>query len=135
MSLIEGIHSFTSELEKAAIPFGIIGGLAVFAYGGERTTFDVGFLIHCDYRETIKKIGSSLGLTIVNENNEVIQFSGAVQIDIVFANRPKAQSMLNRLRKVGQLPYPVVCPEDLVGLKIQAFVGDRSREYIGHFAI
>jgi hypothetical protein len=65
----------------------------------------------------------------VNENEEVIQLSGPCQIDVVFANRAVAQSMLSRLRKAGALPYPVVSPEDLIGLKIQAFVGDRSREF------
>ncbi|MEK6628806.1 MAG: nucleotidyltransferase [Bdellovibrionota bacterium] len=129
MSLIQGITEFTSQLKIESVQFGIIGGLAVFAYGGERTTFDVDFLIHADNRLKVKEIAQKLHLKIVNENSEVIQFSGSVQIDIIFANRPVAQGMLNRLRQVGELPYPVVAPEDIIGLKIQAFVGDRSREF------
>lgn len=129
MSLIQGINEFTNQLKNESIPFGIIGGLAVFAYGGERTTFDVDFLIHADHRQKIKEIAQKLQLNIVNENAEVIQLSGQVQIDIIFANRTAAQGMLTRLRQLGELPYPVVAPEDLIGLKIQAFVGDRSREF------
>lgn len=129
MSLIEGITSFTDELHRSKVPFGIIGGLAVFAYGGERTTFDVDFLIHGDHKAKVRDIGRKLGLTVINENPEVVQFSGSAQIDVVFANRPASQAMLGRLRQVGALPYPVVAPEDLIGLKIQAFAGDRSREF------
>lgn len=130
MSLYTGVNQFVQELTSCGIPFGIIGGLAVFAYGGERTTFDVDFLIHGDHRDQVKKIANELNLSIVNENDEVLQLSGSVQIDIVFANRDKTQKMLTRLKKLEPLPYPVVSPEDLVGLKIQAFVGDRSREFI-----
>ncbi|MBT4760808.1 MAG: hypothetical protein HOO06_03840 [Bdellovibrionaceae bacterium] len=129
MYFIDGIHAFTEQLKNKQIDFGIIGGLAVFAYGGERTTFDVDFLIHGKFKQLIRDIAQDLQLTTVNENEEVLQLSGVIQIDIIFANRPIAQSMLNRLRTVGSLPFPVVCPEDLVALKIQAFVGDRSREY------
>lgn len=129
MSLISGIQSFTSKLEDSSIPFGIIGGLAVFAYGGERTTFDVDFLIHKDHRLKVESIAKDLGLTTFNSNEEVIQFTGPIQLDIVFANRLKSQLMLKRLTKIDGFPYPVVAPEDLIGLKIQAFVGNRKREY------
>lgn len=129
MSLLQGISQFTEELNKRSIPFGIIGGLAVFAYGGERTTFDVDFLIDGQHRDSVKDAAQGLGLKIVNENPEVIQFGDKVQIDIIFANRPQTKAMLSRLRKVGLFPYPVVSPEDLIGLKIQGFVGDRSREF------
>lgn len=129
MSLISGIASFTDELRKKNINFGIIGGLAVFAYGGERTTFDIDFLIHGQHKEAIKEIASDLNFKIVNENSEVLQLSGTAQIDIIFANRSKTQEMLGRLRIINRFPYPVVAPEDLIGLKIQAFVGDRSREF------
>jgi hypothetical protein len=129
MALIEGLNQFAGELDKSGIAFGIIGGLAVFAYGGERTTFDVDFLIHGRDKAAVKHIGEMLNLKTINENSEVLQLSGPIQIDIVFANRPQAQAMLGRLRKAGQFPFPLVCPEDLIGLKIQAFAGDRSREF------
>jgi hypothetical protein len=129
MSLIEGVSLFTHELEKRNIAFGIIGGLAVFAYGGERTTFDVDFLIHGQYKAVIKEIAQNLNFQISNENIEVLQLSGKSQVDVIFANRPQSQAMLQRLRKISTLPYPVVAPEDLIGLKIQAFVGNRQREF------
>ena len=129
MSLIHGISTFTQELLKNNIEFGIIGGLAVFAYGGERTTFDIDFLIDEKHKQSIKNISSSMGLKVVNENLEVLQLSGIVQIDIIFARREKTRNMLKNLKIVNSFPYPVVSPEDLIGLKIQAFVGDRSREF------
>lgn len=130
MNLITGIQQFVRELEQHQIPYGIIGGLAVFAYGGERTTFDVDFLIDGSHQETLKKIAEKMSLKLINENAEVVQFSGSIQIDVVLANRPASQGMLTRLKKIGKLPFPVVAPEDLIGLKIQAFSGNRSREFI-----
>lgn len=129
MSFTEGLHRFITELDQAGIGYGIIGGLAVFAYGGERTTFDVDFLIHGQNKNAIKDLSAALNFTIVNENAEVLQLSGIAQIDIIFANRPASQSMLKRVQKIGNFPYPVVAAEDLIGLKIQAFAGNRSREY------
>lgn len=130
MSLIQGVQTFAAALEKRNIRYGVIGGLAVFAYGGQRTTFDVDFLIHGKDKLEVKKIAEEMSLTVVNENDEVLQLSGKSQIDIVFANRPTSQGMLDRVRTVGELPFPVVAPEDLIGLKIQAFVGDRKREFM-----
>jgi len=129
MSLIYGVTSFTKELDSRNIKYGIIGGMAVFAYGGERTTFDVDFLIHGRHKDQIKQIATALNLKIVNENSEVLQLSGPAHIDIILANRPIAQSMLERLKVLDNLPYPVVAPEDLIGLKIQAFAGNRDREF------
>lgn len=129
MSLIQGITEFTNELQKRHIQFGIIGGMAVFAYGGERTTFDIDFLIHGQHKNALKEIAQDLRLKVVNENAEVLQLSGHAQIDIIFANRPKSQEMLEHLRTIDGFPYQVVSPEDLIGLKIQAFAGDRSREF------
>lgn len=129
MSLISGVRSFTDELEGQSITFGIIGGLAVFAYGGDRTTFDVDFLIHQKDRLKIVEIAKKLNLKIFNENPEVIQLSGKIQLDVVFANRERAQLMLTRLKSINGFAYPVVAPEDLIGLKIQAFVSKRSREF------
>lgn len=129
MSLIQGVSAFTTELEAKQVTYAIIGGLAVFAYGGERTTFDVDFLISGQNKATVHAIAQDLGLSVLNENAEVLQLTGPAQIDIIFANRPHSLGMLTRVRKVGSLPYPVVAPEDLIGLKIQAFTGDRSREF------
>lgn len=130
MSLYASIETFTRELENAKIPFAIIGGLAVFAYGGERATFDVDFLIHGDYADAIKAIAKKLNLRIAHESKDVLQLSGTTQIDIIFAHREHSRAMISNSRIVKPLPYPVVTPEDLIGLKIQAFTSDRSREFI-----
>jgi hypothetical protein len=130
MNLYASINVFTKELEQAQIPYAIIGGLAVFAYGGERATFDVDLLIHGDHKDSIKNLATKLNLRVAHESKEVLQLSGAMQIDIIFANREHSQKMIHNKRTIKTLPYPVVSPEDLIGLKIQAFTGDRSREYI-----
>jgi hypothetical protein len=75
MSLIQSVSSFTTELDKLKIPYAIIGGLAVFAYGAERTTFDVDFLIHGQDRSKVSQIAVRLKLSVANENAEVLQLT------------------------------------------------------------
>ena len=130
MSIYASIEDFTSHLKNNSISFAIIGGLAVFAYGGERATFDVDFLIDGTHHEAVKKIANQMGLKIMNENESVLQLSGTTQIDIIFARKTHSQKMLQNCIIIESLPYPVVGPEDLIGLKIQAFSGDRNREVI-----
>lgn len=130
MSILTGISQFTNLLNEQIIPFAVIGGYAVFAYGGERTTFDIDFLIDFENADKIKAIASDLNLKTVFESQEVIQLSGVVQVDILYAKRPAARAMLNNRQTSANLPFPVVRPEDLIGLKIQAFCNDRSREYV-----
>ncbi len=129
MDLVSGINDFVNLLNRDKIVFGLIGGLAVFAYGGERTTFDVDFLVSGDDRKKVQKIADELGLQVFFENEEALQLSGPVQIDVLFANRPLSKKMLSRVRFIPAIPFPVVAAEDLVGLKIQAFANDRSREF------
>lgn len=130
MDLYASIDAFTKELDMAKIRYAIIGGLAVFAYGGERATFDVDFLVHGEHKSAVMQIAKKLNLRTVNENEAVLQLSGSSQIDIIFANRTHSQNMLKNIQQIKALPYPVVAAEDLIGLKIQAFVGDRTREFI-----
>ena len=130
MDLYKGLNQFATALEKQKIPFAVIGGLAIFAYGGERATFDVDFLVHGDFKSEIKKIAEGLNLSVFADTSDVLQLSGATQIDIIFANRPLSQEMLLNTVKIPTLPFPVLQPEDLIGLKIQAFTNDRRREVI-----
>lgn len=46
MPVFAGFDQFTENLKERCITYGVIDGLAVFAYGGERTTFDIDLLIH-----------------------------------------------------------------------------------------
>ncbi|MEK6556589.1 MAG: hypothetical protein AABZ31_15170 [Bdellovibrionota bacterium] len=130
MSIIQGLHSFASELQKESVPFAIIGGIAMFSYGSERTTFDVDFLVDGQYQKKIKEIAKSLSLTLVNESAEFVQYTGSASIDVIFANRPLSQEMIKNSVKLENFQYPVVRPEDLIGLKIQAYKGDKRREFV-----
>ncbi len=130
MSIIQGLHSFASELQKQNIPFAIIGGIAMFSYGSDRTTFDVDFLVDGQFQGKIKEIAKSLNLALVNESAEFVQYTGSTSIDVIFANRPHSQEMIKNAVKVVNFEYPVVRPEDLIGLKIQAFKGDKRREFV-----
>ena len=130
MTLGSNLALFAGELNRESIPFAIIGGMAMFAYGSDRTTFDVDFLIHGQHKSVVSAIAHKLNFKVINQNPETMQLSGPISVDIIFANRELSQKMLERARPIPHFTFPVVTPEDLIGLKIQAFVGDRSREYI-----
>lgn len=63
-----------------------------------------------------------------HESDEVLQFTGPGFVDVLLANRPLSQDMLKKARQNQELGVYVVRPEDIIGLKVQAYKNDPSRE-------
>ena len=62
------------------------------------------------------------------ESNEVLQFTGPGFLDVLLANRPISQEMLTKAGHDSNLDIHILRAEDLIGLKIQAYKNDPSRE-------
>lgn len=116
-------------LQKAKISHALIGGFALAIYGQQRATSDIDLLADGDKKELIKSEFLSSGFQIVHESAEVLQFSGPGFVDILLANRPLSKEMLSRAQINSQLQVSVLDAEDIIGLKIQAYVNDSSREH------
>ena len=116
-------------LETAKVPHAIIGAFALSAYGHQRATNDIDFLVDGDCREVVEAEFAKAGFTIFHSNPEVLQLQGPGIIDIVFARRPLSKAMLNRKQPTKILNVPVADAEDIIGLKIQAMVSDKSRKF------
>ena len=128
ISLRKTLSEAHAALLAQSVSHALIGGFALAAYGQHRATADIDFLADGTKRDVIRSSLESRGFIVVNETTEVIQFEGLGYLDVLLANRPLSQEMLKHAIENLELGIYVVRPEDIVGLKIQAYKNDRSRE-------
>jgi hypothetical protein len=114
-------------LQKAGVTHALIGGFALALYGQHRATADIDFLADGSKKEIIKKSLIEHGFNLIHETNEVLQFTGIGYLDILLANRPLSLEMLKNSIVNNDLKVSILQPEDLIGLKIQAYKNDSSR--------
>ena len=107
----------------------LIGGLGLACYGSTRATVDLDLLIFEEDKDEVKSLLIQNGFNIDNENQEVIQFSGLGFVDLLIARRPISKNILKMANPNGPEGISFVRAEDLIGLKIQAYKNDQSREY------
>jgi hypothetical protein len=117
-----------SLLQDAAIDHALIGGLALATYGSTRATVDLDLLIHEADARAAKALLIKNGFSIDFESPEVIQLKGIGYVDLLLARRPISQKMLFEANGQGPDGIRVVRPEDIIGLKIQAYKNNPSRE-------
>lgn len=117
-----------SLLDQNGIDHAMIGGLAMACYGSTRATVDLDLLIREENKDKAKALLLKNGFTLVNESEEVLQFAGMGYIDILLARRPISQQILKDANSDGPEGIRFVKTEDLIGLKIQAYINDPSRE-------
>ncbi len=114
---------------KAKIEHALIGGLGLACYGSTRATVDLDLLIHEKDQQKANEILTKNGFNSVNQTEEVMQFSGFGFVDLLIARRPISQEILKHSNSGGPEGIKFVRPEDLIGLKIQAYKNDSSREF------
>lgn len=115
--------------EENSISYALIGGFAMAAYNEHRTTYDIDFLVDGSQKELIKNKLLNHNFKILFESAEVIQLkSDFGYVDILFANRPLSLEMLLDSNSDNDLQIQIVTREALIGLKIQAYKNDSSRE-------
>jgi hypothetical protein len=115
-------------LTQAGVSHALIGGFALAAYGQHRATADIDLLADGSKKEIIKSELLKKGFELNHESAEVLQFCGIGFLDILLANRPLSQEMLKRAELNHELKIFILKPEDIIGLKIQAYKNDSSRE-------
>lgn len=115
-------------LDQQKIAHALIGGLAMACYGSTRATVDLDLLIDETNKEETKKIFQKNGFTLVHESQEVLQFAGVGYVDVILARRPISRKILSEANNGGPEGIRYVKTEDLIGLKIQAYVNDPQRE-------
>jgi hypothetical protein len=114
---------------KAGIEHSLIGGLGLACYGSTRATVDLDLLIYESDKEIAQKLLIENGFNLVNHSEEVLQFSGIGYVDLLIARRPISKEMIRLSNTNGPEGIKFVRAEDLIGLKIQAYKNDSSREF------
>jgi hypothetical protein len=125
------------------IAYGLIGGYAVGLWGVPRGTVDMDFLVRRDDMGKVHSIMESLGYENVFASENVTQYVSPIamfgEIDFVHAFREAALAMLARtVEKTlfsDGVSIKVVLPEDLIGLKLQAFVNNPDRSGLDRYDI
>jgi hypothetical protein len=127
--LRETLQLAHETLLKNQINHALIGGFAMAFYGFHRATADVDFLADGQKRDRIKEVLLKAGFQLKYESTEVLQFVGVGFLDILLANRPLSQEMLTQANQSQELKVQILRAEDIIGLKIQAYKNDPSREF------
>ena len=128
MGLRETLKLVHRLLDEAQVPHALIGGLALASYGSPRATDDLDLLVAEEHKDLVCMVFEKNGFRRTNSSLEVLQFSGLGYVDILLARRPITQGLLTNAKKLGPEGMSVVGPEGIIGLKIQAYVNDPSRE-------
>ena len=124
-----------AALKQEHVSYALIGGFAVSLWGYQRATVDMDFLVNGNDMEKVRKIVEGMGYRCIYATENVTQFSSddkrQGKLDFLHAIRPASLSMLERTvyKSIfdSEQTIPVIMPEDLIGLKIQAINNDPSR--------
>lgn len=114
-------------LSEARVDHALIGGLALGGHGIHRATMDVELLIEGSVREQAKKALENNGFKLKAETDETLHFSGYGNLDLLLANRTPSREMLKRASTTTVAEVKCLQPEDIIGLKIQAYSNNRKR--------
>ena len=106
----------------------LIGAFALAAWGVQRATNDIDFLIDGAKAAVARQALENNGFTVFHASDEVLQMAGPGPVDFVLARRPLSLAMLARATARIFRGINCVGPEDLIGLKIQAYRNDPRRE-------
>jgi len=120
----------------AEVRYSLIGGFALGVWEAGRSTVDMDFLVHRDDLDKIGKIMAGLGYECKYKTENVSQYVSPLkifgEIDFIHAFRKASLEMLTRAKEKeifnGEIKIKVLCPEDLIGLKLQAMKNNPSRE-------
>lgn len=137
MDFRHALVDLARRLNEENVRWALIGGVAMAFNGVARTTFDIDILVEMDDLDGLDRVLGSMDCDLEYRWDESSHFTSRSEghtcpIDILHAHRPHSRGMLERAEAVPltheTVVVPVVKPEDLIGLKVQAMVNDRARE-------
>jgi hypothetical protein len=109
--------------KNSELPFLIIGGLAVIAYGYPRDTMDLDYLVRRSDRDAWRHALASHGYGVAHEHDNFAQFTaqpGETDVDLMFVNDSTFETMFAAsVRKetgVSEARFPSL--EHLIALKL-----------------
>lgn len=123
------LQRLISDFETRRIRYATIGGFALGALGAARATRDLDFLVRRDDLKQANESLTHLGYQRIYFTDDVSQYRHDADawggVDLIHAFRPLALKIVDRAqpRPLSQatMSMRVARPEDIIGLKIQAF--------------
>jgi Uncharacterised nucleotidyltransferase len=120
--------------EREGIRFAVIGGLAVAAYGHDRTTLDADFLVDLDSQDRAVALLEGLGYETLHRSNAFSNHLHADvtkgRVDLMYVRRPTADEIFARceLRSLPRdLVAPIASPEHIAAMKAFALAENPGR--------
>jgi len=111
----------------------MIGGVALYAYGFDRTTLDVDFMIFSTDTEKVDAIMKGYGYRILNQTdtfaNYVSDDPEMGQVDFMYAHKERSAEILHRAEPLWVVGHTVkvLRVEDMIGLKLLAITNNPQR--------
>jgi predicted nucleotidyltransferase len=132
-SLETGLASLTARLSERGVDHAIIGGVAVSLHGPPRATQDLDLLVLDSAREAVHVVMTDLGFETLQRGEVFANYLlGSLRVDFLFTQGSYSRQMLRRAQPITLRgsATKLVCPEDLIGLKLQALANrpDRAQD-------
>lgn len=122
------------KFSEQNIQFALIGGFALHVAGFTRATQDIDFLVETEDLGKVKAIMARLGYELTHESPEFSNYWHSMAplgcVDYLHAHRQYTRKMLARAQRhkiLENFEVPVLVPEDIIGLKVQAMVNNPQR--------
>jgi hypothetical protein len=129
------LFALIEKFQKHNIRYALIGGFAMGLWGMGRTTVDIDFLVHKDDMNKVDRIMNELDYECKYRTENVSQYVSPLrvfgEVDFLHAFREATLSMLQRAEEktvFEKLSLRVLCPEDLIGLKLQSIKNSPERK-------
>lgn len=132
-----------ADFEAEGVAYALIGGYAVGLWGVPRATVDMDFLVQADDMGKVDTIMRSLTYEVAFASENVTQYVSPLavfgEIDFLHAFRQASLGMLTRaVEKTlfsDGVSIKILLPEDLIGLKLQAYSNNQTRERLDMYDI
>lgn len=129
----ETLRDFFAERE---IPFAVVGGFGLHAYGLTRATFDLDLLTTAEAQADLVSFMESLGYRTLHLSagfsNHAHRDAVWGRVDFIYVRGETSRELFGSLRRFELSPgleLPVPRPEHLAALKVHAMKSDPERRY------
>jgi hypothetical protein len=132
---VRAIELVLSTATNGHFRVALIGGFALPFHGVTRATADVDFLVESSGADLLHEALLAAGEVCLQRTSELANYDSTspeiAPVDALYAQRPPSLAMLARAHTYkpsgATLAIPVVDPEGIIGLKVQAMANDAAR--------
>jgi len=136
MQFTKVLTTFAGFFEREGIRWAIAGGVAVGAWGYERGTQDMDFVISGEDREKVTAFAESIGYETIHASESFSNHEHPMEafgrVDAIYVNGRTAEDMFaaaTTRTAVGDVIAPVISAEHIAMMKAFAIKTDPDRRY------